>query len=232
MVLFLWLLLYTRSYTPSYTPSSAPSRYTNARQEFQLALGPAGSGAPLHWHFDAVNALLDGTKEWVMHPPTGRQDRSTGSSTGGTGDTGGTGGTGGTGVTQSDAPYDRVPMYIFDGSEGSGSDGSGSDGDDNGDYNGGSGTAAAATGKEGEEGEEGDAGAAKKNTRKETKSKETDKRSRKKMLYCVQQAGDVIYVPEGFAHGTRHPPGGGRHGGVGIAFEFRQRGDAQACSVK
>ena len=120
-------------------------------------------------------------------------------------------------------------MYIYDG-EGSGSDGSGVNGNDhgdyNGDYNGGSGTAA--------EGGEGDAGAAKKKTRKETK-KETDKgqaRSRKKVLYCVQQAGDVIYVPEGFAHGTRHPPGGGRHGGVGIAFEFRQRDDAQACSVK
>ena len=126
-------------------------------------------------------------------------------------------------------------MYIYDGA-GSGSDGSGVNGNDhgdyNGDYNGGSGTAAVAA--TGAEGEEGDAGAAKKKTRKETK-KETDKgqgRSRKKVLYCVQQAGDVIYVPEGFAHGTRHPPGGGRHGGVGIAFEFRQRDDAQACSVK
>ena len=75
----------------------------NARQEFQLALGPAGSGAPLHWHFDAVNALVDGTKEWVMHPPTGRQDRSLiGSTNGGT-----------SGVTQSDAPYDRYVIILF-----------------------------------------------------------------------------------------------------------------------
>lgn len=36
----------------------------------QLYLGPAGSGAPLHFHGHAFNALAWGTKQWYLLPPT------------------------------------------------------------------------------------------------------------------------------------------------------------------
>ena len=38
-------------------------------QAHQLALGPAGSGSPLHFHEDAVNALIYGLKAWDLLPP-------------------------------------------------------------------------------------------------------------------------------------------------------------------
>ena len=38
-------------------------------QAHQLALGPAGSGSPLHFHEDAVNALVYGVKRWDLLPP-------------------------------------------------------------------------------------------------------------------------------------------------------------------
>lgn len=39
-------------------------------QAHQLALGPAGSGSPLHFHEDAVNALIYGVKRWDLLPPS------------------------------------------------------------------------------------------------------------------------------------------------------------------
>ena len=36
----------------------------------QLFLGPAGSGAPFHFHKDAVNLLLVGRKSWFLTPPS------------------------------------------------------------------------------------------------------------------------------------------------------------------
>ncbi len=38
----------------------------------QWALGNAGSGAPVHFHNTAWNALLYGAKKWVMYPPAHR----------------------------------------------------------------------------------------------------------------------------------------------------------------
>jgi histone arginine demethylase JMJD6 len=39
-------------------------------QAHQLALGPLGSGSPLHFHEDAVNALVYGVKRWDLLPPS------------------------------------------------------------------------------------------------------------------------------------------------------------------
>lgn len=36
----------------------------------QLYLGPAGSGAPPHYHRAAVNVLVYGAKHWYLLPPT------------------------------------------------------------------------------------------------------------------------------------------------------------------
>ncbi len=35
----------------------------------QFMLGPAGSGAPPHFHGPAVNTLVHGVKDWVLYPP-------------------------------------------------------------------------------------------------------------------------------------------------------------------
>jgi hypothetical protein len=36
---------------------------------WQIIVGPTGSGAPEHFHFDAVNTLAFGTKQWFLVPP-------------------------------------------------------------------------------------------------------------------------------------------------------------------
>lgn len=35
----------------------------------QFYLGPAGSGAPMHFHRGAWNALIHGRKHWLVQPP-------------------------------------------------------------------------------------------------------------------------------------------------------------------
>jgi oxalate decarboxylase/phosphoglucose isomerase-like protein (cupin superfamily) len=35
----------------------------------QFYLGPPGTGAPMHYHLDAVNVLLHGEKDWLLLPP-------------------------------------------------------------------------------------------------------------------------------------------------------------------
>jgi len=40
--------------------------------DLQLFLGPAGSGAPFHWHPPAVNFLAFGEKRWYLIPPLGK----------------------------------------------------------------------------------------------------------------------------------------------------------------
>ena len=37
--------------------------------KFQLYVGPAGSGSPVHWHNDAVNYAVHGSKLWTLQPP-------------------------------------------------------------------------------------------------------------------------------------------------------------------
>lgn len=38
-------------------------------QRLQFYLGPALSGAPLHYHSDAINILAHGTKHWYLQSP-------------------------------------------------------------------------------------------------------------------------------------------------------------------
>ncbi|KAJ1405088.1 hypothetical protein B484DRAFT_483427 [Ochromonadaceae sp. CCMP2298] len=37
--------------------------------EIQFYLGPAGSGAPAHFHGHAINSLAFGEKQWILYPP-------------------------------------------------------------------------------------------------------------------------------------------------------------------
>lgn len=39
----------------------------------QFMLGPAGSGAPLHEHKQAINAVFFGRKRWAVFPPGKRR---------------------------------------------------------------------------------------------------------------------------------------------------------------
>ena len=41
----------------------------NPNIELQFYLGPAGSGAPMHFHGHAVNTLAYGMKQWYIYPP-------------------------------------------------------------------------------------------------------------------------------------------------------------------
>ena len=67
-------------------PSSPPARAWSRRQpapplsepllstypeppNLQFFLGPPGTGAPAHFHNDAVNVLVHGEKEWLLLPP-------------------------------------------------------------------------------------------------------------------------------------------------------------------
>ena len=38
-------------------------------RQIQFYLGPVDSGAPLHYHADAINVLAHGTKHWYLQPP-------------------------------------------------------------------------------------------------------------------------------------------------------------------
>ena len=49
--------------------SSSEVATTVASAELQFFLGPAGSGAPVHFHGHAVNVLAFGAKKWYLHPP-------------------------------------------------------------------------------------------------------------------------------------------------------------------
>lgn len=47
---------------PSFAPRGSSS-------EFQFYLGPAGSGAPMHFHGHAINTMAFGEKHWFLLPP-------------------------------------------------------------------------------------------------------------------------------------------------------------------
>lgn len=49
---------------PSFVPVA------DASDEIQFYLGPAGSGAPMHFHGHAVNTLAFGEKRWFIYPPS------------------------------------------------------------------------------------------------------------------------------------------------------------------
>lgn len=53
---------------PSFVPLAA--QQNGANQEIQFYLGPAGSGAPMHFHGHAVNTLAFGEKRWFLLPPS------------------------------------------------------------------------------------------------------------------------------------------------------------------
>lgn len=96
----------------------------------QFYLGPVDSGAPLHYHADAINVLAHGTKHWYLQPPQ-------------------------------DAEYHTNPVFEW-----------------------------------------------------ETLSLPLYPESRKP-IECTQQAGDLIYVPQGWAHATLN-----WQESVGVAVEF------------
>lgn len=50
-----------------------PSRTEIELQTSQFYLGPAGSGAPFHFHRAAFNALVWGRKRWLVRPPAAAQ---------------------------------------------------------------------------------------------------------------------------------------------------------------
>jgi len=50
------------------TPTFLPLEKDNS--EIQFYLGPAGSGAPAHFHGHAVNTLAYGAKHWYLYPPS------------------------------------------------------------------------------------------------------------------------------------------------------------------
>lgn len=54
--------------SPSTSPLTTPSH--KVTYEMQFYLGPAGSGAPPHFHGNAVNTLAYGEKRWFLFPPT------------------------------------------------------------------------------------------------------------------------------------------------------------------
>ena len=51
------------------TPALFGADFAELNPRPQFYLGPAGSGAPLHWHVDAVNLLAHGRKRWFLAPP-------------------------------------------------------------------------------------------------------------------------------------------------------------------
>jgi len=51
-------------------PSFINSLFPNVSAYYQLMLGPAGSGAPFHFHCTAVNFLIFGQKRWYLSPPS------------------------------------------------------------------------------------------------------------------------------------------------------------------
>ena len=51
------------------TSDSEPVDWTVAPAATQWYLGPPGSGAPIHFHQDAWNALAYGSKRWLLLPP-------------------------------------------------------------------------------------------------------------------------------------------------------------------
>jgi len=53
---------------PATMPSGGRAQVTPQPPQFYL--GPAGSGAPVHFHGDAWNALMYGRKHWILFPPT------------------------------------------------------------------------------------------------------------------------------------------------------------------
>lgn len=54
---------------PDYVPISSTTQGSGSDREIQFFLGPAGSGAPVHFHGHAVNTMAFGEKRWFLYPP-------------------------------------------------------------------------------------------------------------------------------------------------------------------
>lgn len=61
-----------RAFLPDVTTflESVPGSGGYERGSIQFSLGGALSGTPLHWHNDAINYLVRGTKLWTLLPPS------------------------------------------------------------------------------------------------------------------------------------------------------------------
>ena len=53
---------------PSFLQATVPSEWLDGRS-VQFAVGPSGSGAPVHYHKAAINTLVYGRKQWWISPP-------------------------------------------------------------------------------------------------------------------------------------------------------------------
>jgi hypothetical protein len=54
---------------PPFLTFPSPKLVERVPSAIQFYLGPAGSGAPVHFHCDAWNALAHGRKQWLLFPP-------------------------------------------------------------------------------------------------------------------------------------------------------------------
>ena len=54
---------------PSFLDFPSEKMVDRAPSAVQWYIGPAGSGAPMHFHGDAWNALAHGRKRWLLLPP-------------------------------------------------------------------------------------------------------------------------------------------------------------------
>ena len=59
----------TGAHSSSSSSSSSSAPLVQGTPKPQFFLGPAGSGAPMHFHKDAVNILAHGRKQWWLLPP-------------------------------------------------------------------------------------------------------------------------------------------------------------------
>eukprot|EP01043_Picozoa_sp_COSAG02_P086838 COSAG02_NODE_24224_length_694_cov_1.211765_1_plen_160_part_00 len=54
---------------PSFLDFASEKMVDRTPSAVQWSIGPAGSGAPMHFHGDAWNALAHGRKRWLLLPP-------------------------------------------------------------------------------------------------------------------------------------------------------------------
>ena len=134
-------------------PFMDPTFYVMDNTGIQVVVGKSGTGAPFHWHKDAMNVLFQGRKVWFMRPQV-----------------------------DLDAPFDRWPISVINRHR---------------------------RGKRRRE-QSTEAAAAAGGSSEEEKSPV--------ILRCVQEAGDAVYIPAFWGHGTINDGNC-----AGVAREFRAR---------
>ena len=136
-------------------PFMDPTFYVMDKNGIQVAVGRNGTGAPFHWHTDAMNVLFQGRKVWFMRPQV-----------------------------DLDAPFDRWPISVINRRR--------------------------PGGRRREQSTEAAAAAAAGGSSEDLKSSV--------IFRCVQEAGDAVYIPAFWGHGTINDGNC-----AGVAREFRAR---------